>query len=359
MLDIVWAFMKGMRNTLIPIITAIIGLILGLFIGWGTVTVTDQAPVLLNDVHQGLYLNGVAALYSLTNDDQFVQGVATIWDTEGDGVAFRAAVCEEISELNAANRSVEAQRLEQLTTSLAYDCGELAAGETAEESGSFLMACLWGLLLIGALGGAYYFYQARQGGGGGDAGADFVIPSTKPSSVPDAPPTMGDDGGDGEAEGITPIASYRTTYKIGMDQYDDSFSIESAAGDFLGECGVGISESLSGEGAKKATAMEVWLFDKNDIRTITKVVMSDHAFFDDAIKAKLAPKGEPVMARLDEIVVLETASLIINAKITELEYGTDAGYPEQSYFERFGIELSAWAKDNAEGGDDGGFGFEV
>ena len=92
------------------------------------------------------------------------------------------------------------------------------------------------------------------------------------------------------------------------------------------------------------TAFEVWLFDKNDIRTVTKVVMSDHAFFDEAIKAKLAPKGEPILARPNETIVLETASLIVNAEIAELEYGAGT-LPSQSFFERFSIELSAWAKE--------------
>jgi hypothetical protein len=88
----------------------------------------------------------------------------------------------------------------------------------------------------------------------------------------------------------------------------------------------------------------VWLFDKNDIRTITKVIMSDHAFFDDAIKAKLATKGEQVLARENETIVLETASLIINVEIKDMEYGAGT-LPPQSYFERIVLELSAWAKE--------------
>jgi hypothetical protein len=72
--------------------------------------------------------------------------------------------------------------------------------------------------------------------------------------------------------------------------------------------------------------------------------MSDHAFFDEALKAKLAPKGEPVLARENEVIVLETATLIINAEIREMQYGTGS-LPPQSYFENFSIELSAWAKE--------------
>jgi hypothetical protein len=152
---------------------------------------------------------------------------------------------------------------------------------------------------------------------------------------------------------VTPIARFETTYVRGHDTYDDSFSIENTDGDFLGECGVGLSDAIGPDTPKSVTAFEVWLFDKNDIRTVTKVVMSDHAFFDEAIKAKLAPKGEPILARPDETIVLETASLIVNAVISELEYGSGAA-PPQSFFERFTVELSAWAKeaDYVEPNDD-------
>ena len=106
--------------------------------------------------------------------------------------------------------------------------------------------------------------------------------------------------------------SFRTAYTRGHDTYDDAFSIENANGDFLGECGVGISETIGATAPKNVTAFEVWLFDKNDIRTITKVIMSDHAFFDDALKAKLAPKGEPVLARENETIVLELSLIHIS-----------------------------------------------
>ena len=36
---------------------------------------------------------------------------------------------------------------------------------------------------------------------------------------------------------------------------------------------------------------------------------------------------------------------IINAEITELDYGAAGDLPDASYFERFTIELSAWAKE--------------
>ena len=204
---------------------------------------------------------------------------------------------------------------------------------TGEEGGSNSSIILILLLLVLVV--AVVIVWRRRSALAGDA-----VETPRYAEVPESGPVM-DEG----AEFATvPIARFRTDYVLGHDTYDDSFSIENSSGDFLGECGVSIAESLGTDAPKHVTALEVWLFDKNDIRTITKVVMSDHAFFDDAIKAKLAPKGEPVLARESETVVLETATLIINAEITDLAYGTGT-LPPQSFFERFTIELSAWSKE--------------
>ena len=138
-----------------------------------------------------------------------------------------------------------------------------------------------------------------------------------------------------------------TTYTLGDDAYDDSFSVDGPDGNFLGECGMGISETIGVGDPKKVTAFEVWLFDKNDIRTVTRVVMSEHAFRDEALKSKLAAKGEPVLARSGDTVSLETATLVVTARIVDMAYGGGA-LPPNSYFERLTIELAAYRKPEAE-----------
>ena len=87
------------------------------------------------------------------------------------------------------------------------------------------------------------------------------------------------------------MAQFMASYKLGDDLFDDSFSIDFPAGEFLGECGVGISETIGVGDPKKVTAFEVWLFDKNDIQTVTKVLMSAHAFLDEATRLRLACQG--------------------------------------------------------------------
>ncbi len=140
-----------------------------------------------------------------------------------------------------------------------------------------------------------------------------------------------------------PIAQFTSSYRLGDDLFDDSFSIDSPQGEFMGECGAGISEPIGVGDPKKVTAIEVWLFDKNDIQTVTKVLMSAHAFEDDGIRSRLAAKGEPVLAAPGEEVVLETQTLQMVARIVDMAYG-EGPLPPDSFFDRMVVDLSIWPK---------------
>jgi hypothetical protein len=202
-----------------------------------------------------------------------------------------------------------------------------------------LASCLV-VVLLGA--GGWYVFTRMQGQGGGLS----RMPAKKPAPammVEMVPPTAEV----AEATGGTPsIARFMTTYTLGDDVYDDSFSIDGPDGNFLGECGMGISETIGVGDPKKVTAFEVWLFDKNDIRTVTKVIMSEHGFRDEAMKSRLAAKGEPVQALPGDTVTLETATLIVTARIVDMAYGGGA-LPPNSFFERMTIELQAYRKPGA------------
>lgn len=143
--------------------------------------------------------------------------------------------------------------------------------------------------------------------------------------------------------GSNPVAHFMTTYVIGDDLYDDSFSIDAPNGSFLGECGVGILDTIGVGDPKKVTAFEVWLFDKNDIQTVTKVLLSAHAMNDSGIKQRLASKGELVQIESGQLLLLETATLQLEAKVIEMVYGQGA-LPTGSFFQRMTLELSVWPK---------------
>lgn len=337
-----------------------LGLIIGLpILGWWLWPVqwTDATPGQLAPEYQEIYVRNVAELYAFTGNSGMVTQALGGWagDTSGEQVACSLAA----SSTDPAERA----RLEATATVVnpAGCAGVIAGGESiaqpdepvieGEDVGG-LPGWLLPLLLLGllALVAGAIFLLVRRRNAETAAGVE-VQPAygaaPAPSSRRAATAAAAQQALQQSAGGVmeVPIARFHTTYTFGHDAYDDSFSIENSNAEFLGECGVGIAESLGSDSPKKVTALEIWLFDKSDIRTITKVVMSEHAFYDDALKAKLAPKGEPVLATQMETIVLETASLIINAEITEMEYGSDPQMPAQSYFERITVALSAWAKE--------------
>ncbi len=169
----------------------------------------------------------------------------------------------------------------------------------------------------------------------------------KPQATPFEPP-VAEVASDKGAEYFrpaneAPVSQFMTTYMQGEDQYDDSFSIDNPVGEFLGECGVGITESIGVGDPKKAAAFEVWLFDKNDIQTVTKVLMSDHVFKDPGMHQKLLSKGEPILAEPGKRILLETATLQLEARIVDMSYG-QGPLPPNSYFERLTLELAVWPK---------------
>jgi hypothetical protein len=144
-------------------------------------------------------------------------------------------------------------------------------------------------------------------------------------------------------EGSEPLERFVTTYVLGDDLYEDSFTINSASGDFLGECGVGISEPIGVGEPKKVTAFEVWLFDRKPSRTSTTVLLSEYANQKADVRTALAPRGTPVLAVPGADIWMETPGLQLRVVIRELIYG-EGPLPHNSYFERLTLQLEIWAK---------------
>ncbi len=329
-----------------PGITALVAFLVGLFIGlvvlgWGLmpVTWTESRPHQLSQDYQQLYIQMAADAYAFSRDTATVQNAFRDWPNA------TASICAYAGTL--ADPAAQANINDMARVLDPQGCPNLAPGappvETPqpEAGGANKGVILLLFLLLAALIGAIIYVLKKRSSlaGIGDEG-----PTVLDEMAGMTPATTDEFAGVESA--VTPLARFQSSYSYGRDNYDDSFSIENSAGDFLGECGISMSETIGTGSPKNVTALEVWLFDKNDIRTETKVIMSDHAYFDEALKAKLAPKGAPVLARENEVVVLETATLIVNAVIKEMQYGAASDLPPQSYFESFTIELSAWAKED-------------
>ncbi len=178
----------------------------------------------------------------------------------------------------------------------------------------------------------------------------FVLRSRRSESVAAETPAQraqaiseGLAGSDFSAEETPPLKSMISTYVHGDSLFDESYSIEAPNGDFLGEFGLSVSETVGVGEPPRVSAFELWLFDKNDIQTVTKVLMSERTYQDEAARQRLAAKGDPVVVKPHETIVLETAALRLVAKVLEVKYEEDA-LPDKSYFEQLSLELSVWPK---------------
>lgn len=149
-----------------------------------------------------------------------------------------------------------------------------------------------------------------------------------------------------EGEGPAPLKRWTGTYTLGQDTYDEFFTIETKTGDFLGESGIGILEAIPGTSPKQVIAFDVGLFDKTDITTLSRVLMSEHAYNDDALRAKIDanPQAEAVLAEPGKTFTLETSALQVEATVDELIYGEGGN----TYFDTLTISLDIFVKEGAD-----------
>lgn len=331
---------------------ALIGFLIGLFVfGWGLTPInwTDARPVDLSSraatPYQENFFRLAADAYQAGRP---IEDIA-LW--LGDGWT-RDQVLAAIDKVVVS--SEEAPSLQALRSALAdpnVRIGPAALQPPSTTSSNIPMLLLLLVIAIFAIVILIVILQRlRRGqmlraapvGEAGAAGSaqPMVQPMPAPNLARGAPKPVPPTPWVGESQ--PPLAQYVTQYALGDDRYDMSFSIEQGNGDFLGECGVGISETIGVGNPDKVTALEVWLFDKNDIRTLTKVFMSEYCYNDPALRAKLAPKGEAVMIKKGEVVALMTQTLKVNARVIDLQYGT-GNLPNSSFFQQVKIELAAWS----------------
>ncbi len=331
----------------------LIGLIIGWFIiGWGLwpVTYYDASPANLRADLKVDYMRMAVESYAKNQDGALAKKRYT--DLGADAAKILADIKtnpgktfpDDIAKFGnalagTATQPGATQAAPQGTKPAAgTPQATTAAGAPASSDNSSVMLLVVLCVVLLVIGGALAYVlliRNRKGGlssltslfSGGAKQAPAVVPQQEY-----------------QAQGVeTPIAQFMTSYKLGVDMYDDSFSIDAPTGEFLGECGVGISKNIGVGDPKKVTAFEVWLFDKNDIQTVTKVLMSENAYNDPAVLAELQAKGEPIQIGPGAEVLLQTATLQLVARVVDMGYGQGA-LPQNSFFDRMTLELAIWPK---------------
>lgn len=341
------------RTYLFIVVAFIVGLLIGWFLfGWQIAPVQWSNATMqdLRGADQQMFLATQAEAYALTQDNRTaVERLQTL----GTQQAVAELGAQVVQQAEATGDVVMADRIRAMSASLgltipaaASDATPAApAAEQPKEGGSNLFTILGLLLLVGGVVLAAWLLLRGRAAQDHDAdadGDDFVtevlIEEDQPAS---RPARMSSPAGAPTAAAAAERGSAGQEFMAAFDQgdvsYDQSFDIEGSDGAYWGECGLTMSETVQGD-PERVTALEVWLFDKSDIRTVTKVLMSDYAYGNQALREKLSSRGDAVLLAPDLGFVLDAQTLRLMGKIVVMEYD-DSQAPARGAIRRLRVQL--------------------
>ena len=339
------------RRWVLPIGALIIGVLVGTFYAWviNPVEWVDGEPSQLRSDLQEDYLRMAIDSYSVNRDaDLALVRFESVGDNNSRTLVLVAEDPQEVSPT-----AIQSFRAVIEIDGESASQTDAAQGGILGQASDLLVPICGATLALGLLLAAALFLRSRNREQEQVVAPDAAVPLGETTDEPALQPEMPGGGVPAAAAPLQfepepvsddSLATFRTIYSLGDDDYDDSFSIESPTGDFLGECGVGIGDLIGAGEPNKVAAFEVWLFDKNDIQTVTKVLMSSYAHQDAETRSRLSAKGDPIVAEPGGVISLQTASLEVEARIVDMTYGESA-LPGQSFFERLTIEIRAWSRD--------------
>jgi len=344
------------------LLSLVAGILIGWFvIGWGIAPIewTNATPGHLREDYKSAYIAYASQEFYSTGDLTLLQGRLGLDLPSSNKIPWLAEEGLLLEDVTTAMTKAPSYQLDSYMSALngvqqivMQEQGlpipaEMPEAETGTEDSAAEATPLAKLLRIGAIGAVALLVLGAAGvvwylltGRNRTSSAEGTAMATAPDIIT-AEPGVGVSGVD------RPVKSFNTPYVLGDDYFDPSFSIEIGS-DFMGECGIGISETIGAGEPRKVTAFEAWLFDKSDIRTVTKVLATQYAYSDPDLRAKLEPKGDIVLLSPGQEIVLETSALRVKARIKEIEYAQGASLPPSSFVQKVSFEVQAWVKQGDE-----------
>jgi len=323
------------KQLILVLLALAIGVAIGVPVGWATVRVVNTTPAVMREDLQEDYLRMAIDSFGVNRDPN---PAVRRWDALGPAAATMfVRIQKDPAGIDPVVIVAFGEVIQAVKGHLGAETSPEATAPGRPPATSLLVGAVAVLVLVGAAMALFFARQLAR-----------KRTNVRLTSTIEAPPAQREPARSRktnfESLGVAPpITQNMTTYVLGDDLYDESFSIDTASGDFLGEYGVGVSETIGIGEPKKVTALEIWLFDKNDIKTATKVLMSAHAFGESGIRGRLEAKGELIQVEPQKQIMLETEALQLLATVVDLQYGNGA-MPELSYFERVTLELAIWRK---------------
>jgi hypothetical protein len=167
-----------------------------------------------------------------------------------------------------------------------------------------------------------------------------VVPTPPPAAAAPAPAAVA-------AQPVaveTPLSTFApTVYRHGDDHFDEDFAINGPMGELIGECGASIADRVGVDSPARVSALSLWVFDKNDFQSTTKVLMTDFAWNDPVIRGKLKSRGDAVLAVNNGVVEILTTMLRVEVQVKDLVLNSDNN-PPQGYFQNVSLTFTVYKR---------------
>ena len=312
-----------------------LGLVIGLVIlGWNVWPVTwiDADPSDLRASQQDAYLQLVAESYALTGNASFARERLLALKKPVQTDADLSTMIEAAAQVrNQAGKAEDAIRLQRLVTALSLPPAGAVTQPAAQptpqptpqpaspptSSGKTVLRVLGTalFLILLAAGAMFLFTQLQKR----EPRRRRFTPASVSSAIEVEEKEAKQAPVETTSAADASVMQFIAEYNADDEAYDVSFSIEPTEGNFLGECGISALEHTTGEPGRFG-AFEIWLFDKLEANTETRLLLSQGAANDPVLRARLPNRGEPVQADLGRVITLETENLRLIATVTNLEY---------------------------------------
>jgi hypothetical protein len=161
--------------------------------------------------------------------------------------------------------------------------------------------------------------EAATEGGELEAEPDLAQPAaSRQAARPEAAPVV--TAPVATAAGVmTKVGEWQAQYELGASDYDEAFDIYDTNGAYIGQCGLELVDPV-GRAHDQAAALQVWLWDTNDPDTKVKVLMSEGAYRDAAMRDQLAGEHEVVPIRAGTGFELRSYNLLLKGIVDKIEY---------------------------------------
>ncbi len=197
------------------------------------------------------------------------------------------------------------------------------AEPAAEESSFPWVVCIIGLVVVAIVVFLFFRYFAKQREAAMNKKKEVVY----------------------EGEGTPPIMQWNSNYTEGRTPYDESITLETEAKDFLGEAGIGMNTPVPGSGQKQVMDFDLWVFDKTDINTYSRILMSEKAYNDSDIRSQvdMNPLAEPVLAEKGMVVTIDSKTMRIEVTLEEVKFDET-----NTYFEELQVKMNIFLQEGVE-----------